>query len=144
MKQRNNGVGHPEFRLPLLIPAAILLPIGFFLYGWTAQYHTHWIFPNIGAFIFAASIMIGFNALMIYVVDSYQTYAASASAATSLLRSLAAFVFPLFAPSMYQALGNGWGNSLLAFIAIGIGMPAPILLWYYGANLRARSKFCAE
>lgn len=88
--------------------------------------------------------MIGFNALMIYVVDSYATFAASASAATSVLRAACAFVFPLWAPYLYEALGNGWGNSVLAFVAVGIGGPAPVLLWYYGARLRARSRFCAE
>jgi hypothetical protein len=144
LKRRNNGVGLPEFRLPLLIPAAILLPLGFFIYGWTAEYHTHWIFPNIGAFIFAASIMIGFNALVIYVVDCYPTYAASATAATAVMRSVAAFLFPLFAPTLYSKLGNGWGNSVLAFVAIGIGGPAPVVLYHYGAKLRARSKFCSD
>jgi hypothetical protein len=128
----------------MLVPAAILLPTGFFIYGWTAEYHTHWIFPNIGAFIFAASIMIGFNALVIYLVDCYPTYAASATAATAVMRSIAAFLFPLFAPSLYSNLGNGWGNSVLAFVAIAIGAPAPILLWYFGPKLRARSTFCSE
>lgn len=127
-----------------MIPVAILIPIGLFIYGWTAQYHTHWIFPNIGAALFAAGIMIGFNALMSYVVDSYPTYAASAVAATSLLRCLAAFLFPLFAPIMYSALGYGWGNSVLAFFAISIGIPAPILFWYYGARLRANSTYCSD
>lgn len=120
-KRRNNGVGCPEFRLPLMLPSTLLLPLGFFLYGWTAEHHTHWILPNIGAFIYAAGIMIGFNALMMYVVDCYQTYAASATAATSVLRCIAAFLLPLFAPSMYNELGNGWGNSVLAFIAVAIG-----------------------
>lgn len=122
---------------------AFFLPLGFFLYGWTAEYKLHWILPSLGAGIFGAGIMIEFNALVTYVVDSYQTYSASASAATAVLRSVAAFLFPLFSPSMYDALGYGWGNSLLGFLAIGIGGPAPILLWYYGAKLRARSTYAA-
>lgn len=143
LKRRNHGVGLPEFRAPLLLPVALILPVGFFIYGWTAQYHTHWIFPNIGAFIFAAGIMVGFNALMTYVVDSYPTYAASAAAATAVLRGVVAFLLPLFAPAMYDALGYGWGNSLLGFLALGIGLPAPVLLWYYGERLRARSTFAS-
>jgi hypothetical protein len=143
MKERNNGVGSPEFRVPLMLPVVVLVPVGFFIYGWTAENKAHWIFPNIGAFIFGTGIMVGFNALLTYVVDCYQTYAASAAAATAVLRSLAAFLFPLFAPLMYKALGYGWGNSLIAFLSIGIGGPAPIFLWYYGAKLRARSTFAA-
>lgn len=47
----------------------------------------------------------------------------TALAAVSCLRSLAGFGFPLFAPSMYQALGYGKGNTILAVIAIVLGCP---------------------
>jgi hypothetical protein len=33
-----NGVTKPEYRLPPMIPAALLVPFGFFLYGWTTYY----------------------------------------------------------------------------------------------------------
>jgi hypothetical protein len=56
-----------------------------------------------------------------YIVDSYTRYAASGVAAAVVLRSLAGFGFPLFAPYLYSSLGYGWGNSLLGFLAIGIG-----------------------
>jgi MFS family permease len=143
LKKKNGGVGKPEFRVPLMIPGALLVPIGLFIYGWTSQYHTHWIFPNIGAAIFAAGVIIGFQCIQTYIVDSYTRYAASAVGAATVLRSLAGFGFPLFAPYMYSALDYGWGNSLLAFIAIGLGWPAPILLWKFGEKLRKRSTFAA-
>ncbi|KAL1845958.1 hypothetical protein Plec18167_009088 [Paecilomyces lecythidis] len=143
LKVRNNGVGKPEFRTPLIIIAATLMPIGLFIYGWTAQYHTHWIGPNIGAAVFSAGVIIGFQCIQTYIVDSYTRFAASALAAATVLRSLAGFGFPLFAPYLYQALHYGWGNSLLAFIAIGIGGPAPFLLWKYGEKLRVLSPYAA-
>jgi hypothetical protein len=31
----------------------------------------------------------------------------------------------------------------LAFIAIGIGAPAPYLFWKYGARLRSKSQYAA-
>ena len=49
---------------------------------------------------------------------------------------------PNFA-TVYDALDFGWGNSLLGFLAVGIGIPAPVLLWLYGENLRERSPFAA-
>jgi MFS family permease len=143
LKKRNNGVGKPEFRVPLMIPGALLVPVGLFWYGWSAQAHTHWILPNIGAAIFAGGVIIGFQCIQTYIVDSYTRYAASAVGAATVLRSLAGFGFPLFAPYMYNALHYGWGNSLLAFIAIALGWPAPILLWKYGEKLRKRSTFAA-
>jgi len=143
LKARNNGVGKPEFRVPLMLPGALLVPVGLFWYGWSAQAKTHWIVPNIGAAIFAAGTIIGFQCIQTYIVDSYTKFAASAVGAATVLRSLAGFGFPLFAPYMYAALDYGWGNSLLGFIAIGLGWPGPILLWLYGEKLRKQSTFAA-
>ncbi|KAM0452689.1 hypothetical protein ACHAPV_009308 [Trichoderma viride] len=137
----DGGPGRPEFRVPMLIPGAIFLPIGILIYSWTAEAHTHWIGPNIGAVVFGASIIIGFQCIQGYMVDSYTRYAASAVSAVTVLRSLAGFGFPLFAPAMYNKLGYGIGGTVLAAVAVGIGWPSPIFLWYYGPKLRAMSKF---
>lgn len=143
LKKRNNGVGKPEFRVPIMVPASLLVPVGLFWYGWSAQAKVHWIMPNIGAAIFCAGVIIGFQCIQTYLIDSYARYAASAVAAATVLRSLAGFGFPLFAPAMYNALDFGWGNSVLAFVAIALGVPAPFLLWTFGEKLRSRSKFAA-
>ncbi|KAK1244783.1 hypothetical protein MKX08_004412 [Trichoderma sp. CBMAI-0020] len=137
----DGGPGRPEFRVPMLIPGAIFLPVGILIYSWTAEAHTHWIGPNIGAVVFGASIIIGFQCIQGYMVDSYTRYAASAVSAVTVLRSLAGFGFPLFAPAMYNKLGYGVGGTVLAAVAVGIGWPSPIFLWYYGPKLRAMSKF---
>lgn len=143
LKKRNGGVGRSEFRIPLMFPGSVLMPIGLFWYGWSAEYKIHWIMPNIGAAIFAMGTIMIFQASQTYVVDAYTRFAASAVASTTVLRSLAGFGFPLFAPAMYNALGYGWGNSVLGFVAVAIGIPAPFLLWFYGEKLRARSQFAA-
>lgn len=143
LKKRNNGVGKPEFRVPMMVPASLLVPIGLFWYGWSAQAKVHWIMPNIGACIFCAGTIVGFQCIQTYLVDSYTRYAASAIAAATVLRSLAGFGFPLFAPAMFDALDFGWGNSLLGFVAIGLGLPGPFLLWKYGATLRTKSRYAA-
>lgn len=143
LKKSHNNIGQPEYRVPLMVPGSCLVPIGLFIYGWTAEYKTQWIGPNIGSAIFAAGTIIGFQCTQVYLIDAYTRYAASALGAATVLRSLAGFGFPLFAPYMYKALGYGWGNSLLGFIAMGLGIPAPILLWYFGKKLRERSPFAA-
>ncbi|CAI9634561.1 unnamed protein product [Alternaria burnsii] len=143
LKKRNNGVGKPEFRVPIMVPASLLVPIGLFWYGWSAQAQVHWIMPNIGAAIFCAGVIIGFQCIQTYLVDSYTRYAASAIAAATVLRSLAGFGFPLFAPAMYNKLDFGWGNSVLGFIALALGVPAPFMLWRFGEKLRSTSKFAA-
>ena len=76
--------------------------------------------------------------IQLYLVDTF-TYAASALAAASVFRSMLGFAFPLFGQQMFNALGLGGGNSLLAGLAIVLGIPFPVWLWFYGERMRANS-----
>lgn len=131
--------GQPEFRMPLVVVVSTLVPIGILIYGWSADAHTHWIVPNIGAFLFAIGTIAAFQCVTSYLVDTYMRFAVSAVAAVTVLRSLFGFAFPIFAPAMYRSLGYGWGNTVLALLALFIGMPTPLLLWIYCKSLRKRS-----
>lgn len=144
LKKRDGvTVGRPEYRVPMIVPGALLVPMGLIIYGWTAQARTHWIFPNIGAALFAGGLITAYQCIQGFLVDTYTRYAASAVGAATVLRSLAGFGFPLFAPALYERLDYGWGSTLLAFLAIAIGWPAPVLLWKYGEALRRKSPFAA-
>jgi len=141
LKERNGGIGKPEFRLPPMFPGTIVLPIGLFLAGWTANKNIHWIVPDIGIAFVGAGVILNFQVIQTYVIDAFTLHAASALASVTFLRSLCGFGFPLFAPAMYSALGYGKGNSILAVIGILIGCPAPFLFWRYGERIRNSSKF---
>ncbi|KAL3477168.1 MFS general substrate transporter [Aspergillus californicus] len=143
LKAQNNGIGQPEFRVPLLSISAFMLPAGLFIYGWTGEKQTHWIAPNIGAALFGMGTIITFQCAQTYLIDSYTRFAASALAASACMRSLCGFSFPLFAPYMYDKLHFGWGNSLLGFISLVLGIPAPIFLWKFGPLLRKKSPYAA-
>ncbi|KAJ7643706.1 MFS polyamine transporter [Roridomyces roridus] len=144
LKQRYGGVGQPEFRLPSMVPGSILLPIGFLITGWAVQAKVHWIVADIGIVFIGAGSILNFQSIQMevaYIIDAFTTYAASALAAAYCLRALCGFAFPLFAESMYDKLGYGKGNTVLAVVAIAIGCPAPILLWRYGKQVRMKSRF---
>lgn len=141
---RGKGKGRPEFRVPLMFPASICFTSGIFLYGWSAQYRVFWLVPDIGAFLFAMGSVTGFQCAQTYCVDAYSQVAASAMSAVVILRSLAGFGFPLFADAMYNALGIGWGNSLLGFVAFGVGIPASLAFWFFGERLRKRSSMAKD
>lgn len=140
---KNGGIGRPEFRLralyslpclrmhtdrpaPLasMIPGSILLPAGLFITGWTARADVHWIAPDIGIALVGAGTILNFQSIQTYVIDAFTLHAASALAAVTFFRSLAGFGFPLFAPAMYNALGYGKGDTILACVAIAVGVPA--------------------
>ncbi|KIH90238.1 Major Facilitator Superfamily protein [Sporothrix brasiliensis 5110] len=127
----------PEYRLQMLPLAAVLLPIGFFIYGWTAEYHKHWIAPILGMVVIGFANLVIFMSLQLYLVDAFTIYAASALAANTVVRSIAGAVLPLAGLQMYAKLGLGWGNSLLGFIALAL-VPAPFFINKYGEYLRKR------
>ena len=146
--------GVPEFRVPPMLIAGILCPIGLFIYGWGSVYSTpltviiltiysahnavHFIVPNIGAVIIAIGLIIGFQCAQAYTTDAYEAnYAASAASVGAFMRTMCGFSFPLFAPKMYETLGLGWGNSLLGFLAVAF-IPVPALLFRYGKVIREK------
>ncbi|KAG7095020.1 hypothetical protein E1B28_005814 [Marasmius oreades] len=141
LKNKSGGIGKPEFRVPSMIIGSLILPIGLFLSGWAAQKQLHWIVVDIGLVFVGAGTILNFQTMQTYVVDCYTLHAASAMAAVSLLRCLAGFGFPLFAPAMYDALGYGVGTSILGIVSIAIGWPAPVIFWRYGEALRRKSKY---
>ncbi|KAI3610705.1 mfs multidrug [Moniliophthora roreri] len=132
MKAKNSGVGTPEMRLPLLMVSATTLPIGLLIYGWTSNARAFWLVPG-----------GNWTCVQTYLVDNYALHAASAIAGVSSFRAFAGFGFPLFADGMYNKLGDGWGNSILALICLVIGCPSPFIFYRYGPQIRARSKAAA-
>ncbi|KAJ7512747.1 major facilitator superfamily domain-containing protein [Mycena galericulata] len=138
LAEKNGGKGTPEMRIPALFIGSLFVPIGLFWYGWSAQAKIHWIMPIIGSGIFGFGMMATFLPITLYLVDTF-TYAASALAAATVFRSLLGFAFPLFGQQMFDTLGLGGGNSLLGGLAIVLGIPFPVYIYYYGEAIRMRS-----
>lgn len=132
----------PEHRLPVILtlPGALGLPLGIFIYGWTTEKHVHWIVPIIGTAFIGLGNLTGMMTIQTYMVDAFTIYAASAIAANTVLRSIFGAVLPLAGLSMYDALGLGWGNSLLGFISLAL-IPVPLFFRYYGERIRTNPKF---
>ena len=113
-KASPGGVLKPEHRLPPLLVGTFLVPAGLLWYGWSAQYHTHWLVPIVGTSFIGVGTLLAFLPIQMYLVDSYGIYAVSAVATNAFLRSLVGAVIPLAGGRLYARLGLGWGNSLLA------------------------------
>jgi hypothetical protein len=75
-----------------------------------------------------------------YLVDAYTVHAASVTAASTIFRSLLGALLPLAGPAMYDALGLGWENSLLAFISVAF-IPITFILYLYGERIRKTNLF---
>lgn len=112
-------------------------------FAWTSFPSVHWIVPIIASAFFGAGIYIIILAILNYVVDSYQTYSASALAGVILVRNLVGAGFPLFAKQMYENLGLEWASTLLAFLSI-VMCPIPWVFFYKGEEIRKRSPWARE
>ena len=137
LKEKNNGVAKPEYRLPPLLFGAWFVPAGLFVYGWSAQYHVQWAVPMFGGLLFGIGMIAALLCIQNYLIDAFGAYAASATAANTLLRSVVGGLLPLAGLRMYNALGLGWGNSLLGFLSLAM-IPIPFAFYKYGETITKR------
>lgn len=140
MKIARNCPPKPEWRLPPLAIGAILLPVGYLIYGWTAMYRLHWAIPIFGTTLIGIANLCYFFAIMAYLIDTYTIYSASAISANIVVRSIVTATLPLAGTKLYEKLGIGWGTSLLAFIALALA-PVPFVLLKYGERIRTHPRF---
>lgn len=130
----------PEYRLPPTILGGSMIPIGLLIYGWTAEYRVFWFVPVLGTFLIGFGMITVFTPVGTYLVDAFPMYAASATAANTVFRSVGGAFLPLAGPRMYSSLGQGWGNTLLAGISL-LMMGMIFMSLKYGDRLRTHPKY---
>ncbi|KAG2419997.1 hypothetical protein HFD88_004794 [Aspergillus terreus] len=128
-------------RLPTGCIGGPCLTIGLFWLGWSAQPHVHWIAPVLSGVFFGFGYQIIFISLQTYIADVYRIYSASALAASVVTRSLVGALLPLAADPLYEALGVGWGTSVVGFASLAC-IPIPFGFLYFGPWMRKKSPFC--
>ncbi|OQE24632.1 hypothetical protein PENSTE_c007G04864 [Penicillium steckii] len=137
------GFPAQEARLLPALPASFGPTIGLFLFAWTARASIHWIAPTIGITIYGATVFIVMQCVFVYIPLTYPRYAASLFAANDFFRSALACGSVLFAHPLFGNLGVAKGVSLLGGLSV-IGIIGIWLLYFYGARLRALSKFAVS
>ena len=133
----------PEARLYTAIPGSLLFAGGLFWYGWASMPDVHWIVPTIGITAAGIGIYSIYMAVVNYLTDAYEKYAASALSAASLGRNSFGAFLPLASPQLFSNLGFGWAGSLLGFIGIALSV-VPVVLVLKGPQIRHRSPFMRE
>ena len=139
-REKKGEAFKPESRLVHLLLAAIILPLGFIIYGWTLAFHVQYIVPLIGTCVAGFSMTLSTLPIETYIVDVYKIHAASAIAAGVIFRATSGAFLPLIGPPLYQSIGLGWGNTVLALIA-AVFIPPLGALIRYGDWFRSRERF---
>lgn len=130
----------PEARLPHLIIVSWFMPVGLFIFAWTAEPPIHWAVPILAGLPFGFSLVMLFLGINSYLTECYERFSASALAANAALRCAFGAGFAVFADGMYARLGTAWATSLLGFIAMAL-TPMPWVFYKYGPYLRSKSKY---
>ena len=132
-----------EARLPPMMIGSFFLSASLFVFGWTSDKSISWVGPCFGAIMLGFGFFTIFQSALLYLIDTFTTYAASAIAANTFLRSCFALAFPLFINPMYHKIGIDWGSSVFAFFAAGL-IPIPFVFYAYGPKIRCRGKFSSN
>lgn len=111
--------------------------------AWTADPKIHWIVPTIGVFFVMNGCYTLMQAIFMYLPFTYPQYAASLFAANDFARSSFAAGCILFSGLMFRNLGVAKGCTLLGGLTVGCTV-CFYLLYFYGADLRKRSKFAVN
>lgn len=138
-----DGHAPPEARLPPAMLGAAALPIGLFWFAWTNAPELPFMICVSAGALFGFGMVLLYMSLTNYIVDAYLGYAASALAASTVLRSIAGAVFPLFTADMYSSLGIHWASSVPGFLAL-VFIPCLFAFYKWGDRLRGMTRFGAE
>lgn len=128
-------------RLPLACVGGPSFVVSLFWLGWSARADVPFYAPMFAGVPFGMGFMLIFMALLNYLTDAYEIYAASANAAASCSRSLLATVLPFASAPMFARLGIAGACSLLGGLSCVMCIIPFVFIWK-GERLRELSGFC--
>ncbi|KAI9706157.1 MAG: hypothetical protein M1820_004918 [Bogoriella megaspora] len=130
----------PEFRLWFSMLGAPAITISLFWMGWTSDSSISIWSPLAASVLFGYGILCVFISSYQYIIDSYETYAASALASVTLIRYMAAGGMTIVGIPMYENLGVHYTLTVLGCIS-AVLVPVPYLFFKYGTKIRKHSKY---
>lgn len=143
LRDKHQGQGQPEYRLPLVVIGSFIFPLTVLMYGWAAELQLHVAVVLVSVGLMGAFLMMSFVPIMAYVVDAFGVYSASSVTALIVTRCLMGTFLPLTAQPTIEKFGYGWGLSLFAAISFATA-PIPMFVYRYGEKWRIFSKYTRE
>ena len=136
LTRRNKGIYEPEFRLVLILVVIVLGTVGFFGFGATVHYQTHWSGPVLTFGLANMALAFGSTCVFGYVIDSYPKLNEEAFVAIN-ARNLLTFGLTYFV--------NDWlakDGALEVFCTLGgLFLFVTLLtvpLWIFGKRIRSK------
>ncbi|KAI0811555.1 major facilitator superfamily domain-containing protein [Xylaria sp. FL0064] len=134
LAKKNRGIYEPEFRLPPIIISFVIGAAGFFGFGATVHYQTHWSGPVLCFGLANMSLAFSNASVFGYVIDAHKELSEEAFVAINarnlLTFGLTYFVNDWLARDGVLAVFNVLGS---VFVAVNV---LTIPLWIYGKRIR--------
>jgi MFS family permease len=134
----------PEIRLWFaMLGAAPAIPISLFWMGWTARPPISIWSPILASVLFGYGVIGLFLTTYMYIIDSYETFSASALTFVALVRYVAAGGMTVAGIPFYENMGVAYTLTIMACISATC-VPIPFVLYKYGPGIRKRSRFAVS
>ena len=140
VKEQGGSRLPPEFRLWFAMLGAPAIPISMFWMGWTDYSWISYWSPLGASVLFGYGILCVFISSYQYIIDSYESYAASALASVTFIRYVAAGGMVEVAIPFYRNLGVHWTLTILGALS-ALLVPVPYIFYRLGSKIRGRSKY---
>ncbi|KAK9311421.1 major facilitator superfamily domain-containing protein [Lipomyces starkeyi] len=130
----------PEIRLWFaMLGGSISIPVSLFWMGWTDFVSISIWSPIIASVMFGYGVICVFISGYMYIIDSYEVYAASALAFVTLLRYACAGGMTVAGIPFYKNMGTHWTLTILGCISMPL-VPIPYVFYKWGYIVRQHSK----
>ena len=140
VKEQGGSRLPPESRLWFAMLGAPAIPISMFWMGWTDYSWISYWSPLGASVLFGYGILCVFISSYQYIIDSYESYAASALASVTLIRYVVAGAMVEVAIPFYKHLGVHWTLTILGALS-ALLVPVPYIFYRLGSKIRGRSKY---
>ncbi|KIW21301.1 hypothetical protein PV08_01881 [Exophiala spinifera] len=141
---QGKGQFDPEIRLWFaMLGGAPAIPVSLLWMGWTAYPSVSIWSPIIASVLFGYGTIMIFISSYMYIIDSYEMYAASALTFATLARYIIAGGMTVVGIPFYKNMGVHWTLTILAALSALLA-PMPYVFYKYGYLIRRKSRFAVN
>ncbi|TPR09470.1 deaminase family protein [Aspergillus niger] len=130
----------PEDRLWYAMMGAPAMTLSLFWMGWTDYPSISVWSPIVGSAFFGFGSICIFISSYMYIIDTYEVYAASALGFMTSSRYCVAGGMTVVGVPFYHNMGVHWTLTILGIIS-AILTPVPYILWKFGPVVRGWSRY---
>ncbi|KAK4119831.1 MFS general substrate transporter [Parathielavia appendiculata] len=140
-KHQRRGMAEAEDRLPTLFFPLVVATLGFFMFGFCAQYPgpDRWVGLQVGFGMISFGLTqvpsVGFN----YLIDAYGHLAADCFTMVTILRAVIAFAWTFFVATWVHDRGAAEAFKIFGML-MGLFGLATVPLWIFGKRMRIATK----